>query len=82
MKHWFHQLFIAVYQLLNVLVAPLHRGAWADETLSSRACRIQRWALTELSEMVDLFERKHTQAPEMTRRRGWLRGIWQLVRPA
>lgn len=44
--------------------------------------RFQRWALTELSEMVDLFERKHTQAPEMTRRRGWLRGIWQLVRPA
>lgn len=42
MKHWFHQLFIAVYQLLNVLVTPLQRGAWADETLSSRACRMDR----------------------------------------
>jgi len=42
LKHWFHQLFIAVYQLLNVLVTPLQRGAWADETLSSRACRMDR----------------------------------------
>ncbi len=39
-KHWFVQLFIAVDQLLNVLVTPLHRGAWADETLSCRAWRM------------------------------------------
>lgn len=39
-KHWFHQLFIAVDQLLNVLVTPLSDGAWADETLSSRAYRM------------------------------------------
>ncbi len=37
--HWFVQLFIAVDQLLNVLVTPLHGGAWADETLSCRAYR-------------------------------------------
>jgi len=41
-KHWFVQLFIAVDQLLNVLVTPLHSGAWADETLSSRAWRMYR----------------------------------------
>jgi hypothetical protein len=40
MKHWFYQLFIAVDQLLNVLVTPFQEGAWADETLSSRAYRM------------------------------------------
>ena len=39
-KHWFVQLFIALDQLLNVLVTPLAAGAWADETLSSRAWRM------------------------------------------
>ncbi len=39
-KHWFVQLFIAVDQLLNVLVTPFHSGAWADETLSCRAYRM------------------------------------------
>ena len=38
--HWFVQLFIAIDQLLNVLVTPLSGGAWADETLSSRAWRM------------------------------------------
>lgn len=41
-KHWLYQLFLAVDQLLNVLVTPLSSGAWADETLSSRAYRM--WA--------------------------------------
>lgn len=40
--HWFAQLFIAVDLLLNVLVTPLHAGAWADETLSCRAWRMDR----------------------------------------
>ena len=40
MRHWLIQLFIAVDQLLNVLVTPFNRGAWADETLSSRAWRM------------------------------------------
>lgn len=41
-RHWFYQLFIAIDQLLNVLVTPLMGGAWADETLSSRAYRMDR----------------------------------------
>ena len=41
-KHWLLQLFIAVDQLLNVLVTPFASGAWADETLSSRAYRMWR----------------------------------------
>lgn len=41
-RHWFYQLFIAVDQLLNILVTPLQGGAWADETLSSRAYRMDR----------------------------------------
>lgn len=39
---WAHQLFIAVDQLLNVLVTPFHSGAYADETLSARAYRMDR----------------------------------------
>ena len=42
MKHWLIQLFIAVDQLLNVLVTPFSVGAWADETLSCRAYRMWR----------------------------------------
>lgn len=42
MKHWFIQLFIAVDQLVNVLITPFSGGAWADETLSCRAYRM--WA--------------------------------------
>ena len=41
-KHWFIQLFLALDQLLNVLVTPFSGGAWADETLSCRAYRM--WA--------------------------------------
>ena len=40
--HWFIQLFIAIDQLLNVLVTPFASGAWADETLSCRAYRMWR----------------------------------------
>lgn len=39
-KHWFIQLFIAVDQLLNVLITPFSKSAWADETLSCRAYRM------------------------------------------
>jgi hypothetical protein len=39
-RHWVVQLFIAVDQLLNILVTPLSGSAWADETLSSRAWRM------------------------------------------
>lgn len=42
MKHWLTQLFIAVDQLLNVLITPFSSGAWADETLSCRAYRMWR----------------------------------------
>jgi hypothetical protein len=41
-KHWLLQLFVAIDQLLNVLVTPLSSGAWADETLSCRAYRMHR----------------------------------------
>jgi hypothetical protein len=41
-QHWFLQLFISLDQLLNLLVTPLHGGAWADETLSCRAYRMHR----------------------------------------
>lgn len=36
---WSHQLFVVCDQLLNVIATPFHAGAWADETLSSRAYR-------------------------------------------
>lgn len=39
---WGVQLFIALDQLLNVLVTPLSGGAWADETLSCRSYRMWR----------------------------------------
>lgn len=41
-KAWAYQLFIAFDQLLNVIITPLQSGAWADETLSSRAYRMHR----------------------------------------
>jgi len=40
--HWLLQLLIAIDQLVNVLITPFHPGAWADETLSSRAWRMER----------------------------------------
>ena len=39
-RHWFVQLFIAVNQLVNVLITPLSGSAWADETMSSRTWRM------------------------------------------
>lgn len=41
-KAWAYQLFIAIDQLLNVLITPLQAGAYADETMSSRAYRMHR----------------------------------------
>jgi hypothetical protein len=56
--HWLLQLFIAVDQLLNVLVTPLSSGAWADETLSCRAYRMHRarkpWGLVWMP-IIDLL---------------------------
>lgn len=41
-RHWCWQLGIAIDQLCNVLITPLQRGAWADETMSARAWRMDR----------------------------------------
>lgn len=41
-RQWLWQAFIAVDQLVNVLATPFNRGAWGDETLSSRAYRAHR----------------------------------------
>jgi hypothetical protein len=41
-KRWAYQLFIACDQLVNVLLTPLQSGAYADETLSSRAYRMDQ----------------------------------------
>ena len=41
-KAWLYQLFIAVDQLANVLITPLQAGAYADETMSARAYRMDR----------------------------------------
>ena len=39
-RHWFLQLFIAIDQLANVLLAPGSMETWADETISSRCGRM------------------------------------------
>lgn len=39
-KHGLFQLFIALDQLLNVLLSPFSLETWADETLSSRCGRL------------------------------------------
>lgn len=65
-KHWILQLLIALDQLANILITPLHGGAWADETLSSRAWRMERksrlWGVI-LRPVIDAlfrpFERDH-----------------------
>lgn len=41
-KRWVYELLIAVDQLCNVLITPLQSGAYADETMSSRAYRMDR----------------------------------------
>lgn len=65
-KHWLVQLFIAVDQLLNVLVTPFHAGAWADETLSCRAYRMWRdgkpWGRFWMP-VIDLLFKWQKQAP-------------------
>lgn len=65
LKHWLVQLFIAVDQLLNVLITPGQRGAWADETLSSRAWRMEQKGkiagrvLRPLIDKIMFLERDH-----------------------
>jgi hypothetical protein len=39
-KHWLIQLFIALDQLVNVLITPGSMEGWSDETLSSRCGRL------------------------------------------
>ena len=41
-RGWLYQLFLVADQAVNVLLTPWHSGAWADETMSSRAWRA--WA--------------------------------------
>lgn len=41
-RGWLYQFVIAFDQLLNVSVTPFQGGAWADETLSSRAYRMDQ----------------------------------------
>ena len=41
-RGWLYQLFLVADQALNVLLTPWHIGAWADETMSSRAWRAWR----------------------------------------
>lgn len=38
-SHWLTQFFIAIDQLLNVLITPFSSSVWADETLSCRSYR-------------------------------------------
>ena len=55
-RRWLHQAFIACDQLLNVLLTPFHRGAFADETLSSRCYRAHadgRWWGRVLMPVID-----------------------------
>lgn len=40
--HWLAQLFVALDQVLNVLLTPFHSSTWADESLSARAYRAHR----------------------------------------
>lgn len=42
LRHWLWQLLVALDQLVNVLITPGQAGAWADETLSSRAWRMEQ----------------------------------------
>lgn len=40
LQHGLEQIFIALDQLLNVLLAPFSAETWADETMSSRCGRL------------------------------------------
>jgi len=59
MKHYLHQLAVAIDQVLNALL-----GGWADETLSARAYRLSknsyRWVLVRsFIDLVFFFENNH-----------------------
>lgn len=41
--------------------------------------RFQQWAITELSEMIEIFERKHAGVSTVRKRR-WIRQLWSLIR--
>lgn len=62
---WLLQLGIAVDQVLNVLITPFHGGAWADETLSARAYRMDQdgkpWGriLRPLIDMLFFWQDQH-----------------------
>jgi hypothetical protein len=64
---WSHQLFIACDQLLNVLATPFHSGAWADETLSSRAYRahdaLKPWGrvLMPIIDIIFFWQHRHCE---------------------
>ena len=67
LKHNGVQLFIALDQLLNVLLTLLTAKAWADETLSSRAWRAETRGLLLgrlFRPVIDLlFSWQHIEAP-------------------
>ena len=79
LRHWLWQLLIALDQLANVLITPGQAGAWADETLSSRAWRMERagkpWGRVFRPAIDALFwwEPEHCRASfEAERRQGQL----------
>lgn len=76
MKHWFLQLLIAIDQLINVLVTPFSAGAWADETLSSRAWRMEQkrrpWGIVmrPLIDKLFFFQNSHCRNAFIDERMG------------
>lgn len=69
LKHNAVQLFIAVDQLLNVLLTMLTSKAWADETLSSRAWRAETrglWFGRISRPVIDLLFAWQTIRPDAT----------------
>lgn len=63
---WLWQLFIAIDQLLNVLLTPFHAGAFADETLSSRSYRAHSdgrwwgWLMTAI-DTIFFWQQRHCE---------------------
>lgn len=59
LKHRFHQTIVALDQVLNAML-----GGWADETISSRAYRLQdkhkHWAITrKVLDIIFFFDEEH-----------------------
>jgi hypothetical protein len=50
-----------------------------DGLIYEDVIRFQRWALNELSEMISLFESKHSGMRTKVSSRRWVRQLWRLV---